>query len=185
MARPAGGARGAPLHRPGVFAQRLQSSDVEAPRGERSGARRLATHDDGVDVQHRVRRARSLGVHVGDVARARRPAQGDVRRGAVVRRRLRRRGDWRRAPHPPDPLRGLRALRRGVGARVHLARVDAHQVVPRSTRHGHGDGHHGVRRRSADRLAPRAESVGPLQERGPPSVSPRRWSRWVASTSCS
>ena len=40
-------------------------------------------------------------------------------------------------------------------ARLHLARLDAHQVVSRPPRHGDRHGHHGLRRRRHDRLAAR------------------------------
>ena len=42
-------------------------------------------------------------------------------------------------------------MRAGTG--LHLARVHAHQVVPRPPRHGNRHGHHGVRRRGDDRVA--------------------------------
>ena len=43
----------------------------------------------------------------------------------------------------------------GLGPRLHLAGLDAHQMVPRPARHGDRHGHHGLRRRRHDRLAAR------------------------------
>ncbi len=51
-------------------------------------------------------------------------------------------------------LRGLRADRRHrARARLHLAGVHLDEMVPRPAGHGHRHGHHGVRRRRADRRA--------------------------------
>ncbi len=48
--------------------------------------------------------------------------------------------------------------------RLHLARLDAHQVVPGPARHGDRHGHHGLRRRRHDRLAARDPAHVPLQD---------------------
>ena len=74
----------------------------------------------------------------------------------------------------------------GLGPRLHLAGLDAHQVVPRPARHGDRHGHHGLRRRRHDRLAARH-----LPDERFSSDRRRRlgvWQTYVASppsTSCS
>ena len=54
-----------------------------------------------------------------------------------------------------DALHRLRRPRRlRPGPRLHHARLDPDPLVPRPPRHGDGHGHHGLRRRRHDRLAP-------------------------------
>ena len=83
-------------------------------------------------------------------------AQGGPRLGAVL---VRRPADRRlRRLHPPavaDVARRRRHRRHRARARLHLARLHAHQMVPRPARHGDRHGHHGLRRRRHDRLAAR------------------------------
>ncbi len=86
---------------------------------------------------------------------ARGAAQGRRHRGGLLGGGPRRRA---RRVRPPDlaPLaRRGRPRRRRARPRLPVARLHAHQVVPRPARHGDGDGHHGLRRRRHDRLAPR------------------------------
>ena len=81
------------------------------------------------------------------------------RKAGVVRRRCWGGGFWlSRARRPPAPdlaavarLRRHRRLR--ARARLHLAGVDADQVVSRSARHGHRPRDHGIWRRRHDRHA--------------------------------
>ncbi len=55
-----------------------------------------------------------------------------------------------------------RDRRHWAGARLHLAGVDAHQVVPRPAGDGDRVGDHGVRRRGDDRLAARRGADGAI-----------------------
>ena len=74
--------------------------------------------------------------------------------GAVLRRRIRGRGARRRdAPVLAAAARLRRARRHRPRTRLHLARLDAHQVVSRPTGHGDRHGDHGLRRRRDDRVA--------------------------------
>ena len=92
---------------------------------------------------------------LGRLARARRPAQGRLRRrrcagaAACCPRRDRR--------LHPSALAAVARLRRDrrhrPRPRLHLAGVDAGQMVPRPARHGDRHGHHGLRRRRHDRRA--------------------------------
>ena len=67
-----------------------------------------------------------------------------------------------------------RARRHRPGPRLHLAGLDADQVVPRPPRHGDRHGDHGLRRRRLDRLAAVdvADAPFPIADRR--SASPRR-----------
>ena len=71
--------------------------------------------------------------------------------------------------------------------RLHLARVDPHQVVPRPARHGDRHGHHGLRRRRDARLAAGDAADGPIQDARPIPACGRRSSPWRRSmrSSCS
>ena len=100
-------------------------------------------------------------------------AAGSSARAAQSRPRLRallvrRPADRRlRRLHPPavaDVARRRRHRRHRPRARLHLAGLDAHQMVPRPARHGHRHGHHGLRRRRHDRLAARDPPDEPLQD---------------------
>ena len=64
---------------------------------------------------------------------------------------LRRRPGRPAAPALAALPRLRRARRDRAGARIHLAGLDADQVVPRPARHGDRAGHHGLRRRRDDR----------------------------------
>ena len=82
--------------------------------------------------------------------------------------------------HPSD-LAAVARLRRHrrhrARARLHLAGVDADQVVSRPARHGDRHGHHGLRRRRDDRLAAR----GPLMKHYlPPPTLVGVWQTFVA-----
>ena len=121
-------------------------------------------------VRHQLRledqRSR-LDVHaVLRVPRARRPPSGAAGSSAPARARpawssrvvlVRRPGDLgdRRltAPALADVARLRRDRRHRPRPRLHLAGLDADQVVPRPARHGDRHGDHGLRRRRDDRRA--------------------------------
>ena len=64
-----------------------------------------------------------------------------------------------------DAVAGLRGHRRHrARARLHLAGLDADQVVPRPARHGDRNGDHGLRRRRDDRRAARRSSDEALRD---------------------
>ena len=88
----------------------------------------------------------------------------------------------RRRLHPPalaDVARLRHHRRHWPRARLHLARLDADQMVSRPPRHGDRHGHHGLRRRRHDRLPARhhpheilrhthlGRRVGNLRRHGP------------------
>ena len=74
---------------------------------------------------------------------------------------------------------GLRSHRRHrSGPGLHLAGVDAHQMVSGSSRHGDRPCHHGLRRRRHDRRAAGRSADEPVRERRPPSACGRRSSSW-------
>ena len=117
-----------------------------------------------LDVHAVLRAARRLRRHLGRLARAGRAAQGGRGRGVVLGRRIDDLGG--RRLHPPAVadvarLRHHRRLR--PRPRLYLARLDPHQMVPRSPRHGDRHGHHGLRRRRHDRLAARDHPDEPLR----------------------
>ncbi len=81
-------------------------------------------------------------------------------------------------------LSGLRRARRHRSRpRLHLAGLDADQVVSRSSGHGDRHGHHGLWRRRDDRRAARREPDALLQLDRPRSASGRRSSPWGWSIS--
>ena len=91
---------------------------------------------------------------LGRLARARRSAQGGLRLGAVLVRRSVDRRLRRLHPSALDPVARLRRDRRHRSrSRLHLAGVDAGEMVSRPPRHGDRHGHHGLRRRRHDRRA--------------------------------
>ena len=112
-----------------------------------------------LDVHVLLRAARRLRRDLGRLAGTRRPAQGRRRLGAVL---VRRPADLRpRRLHPSalaDVARRRRHRRHRPRPRLHLAGLDADQMVPRPPRHGDRHGHHGLRRRRDDRLAARRPS---------------------------
>ena len=128
-----------------------------------------------LDVHVLLRAARRLGRDLGRLARARRSAQGGLVSalcwcgGLLISapRRL----------HPPalaDVDRRRRHRRHRPRPRLHLAGLDAHQMVPRPPRHGDRHGHHGLRRRRHDRLAARHHPDEPLQDGDRSRASGRR-----------
>ena len=146
VADPAGRARGPPVDRPGLRVQRLQGAAGRALRHE--------AHADRDHLQHRDRDARPVGRDRRHVGRARRPAQGDVLVRLLLvhglRGRRRRRG---RRPALARLPRLRRDRRHRPRHRLHLAGLDADQVVPGPARPRDGPRDHGLRRRRADRLA--------------------------------
>ena len=179
LARAAGGTVHPSLHRHGLRLLRvLETAAGRRPRCRRQGGagvlggrrhvrREVRRHAQGavrhglqlepvrprLDVHVLLRAARHFGGDLGRMARARRAAQGGSRLGAVlVRRPVDRRA---RRLHPSalaDVARRRRDRRHRPRPRLHLAGLDAHQVVPRPARHGDWHGHHGLRRRRHDRL---------------------------------
>ena len=82
------------------------------------------------------------------------PRQAMFTAGSVLGRRLLRLRDRRLHPQSLDRLSRLRRARRHRPRhRLHLAGLDADQMVPRPARHGDRHGHHGLRRRRLHRLA--------------------------------
>ena len=115
---------------------------------------RLEGRQHGLDVHAVLRAARHCRRGVGRLARARRPAQGGLRLGAVlVRRSLPRRDRRLHASALAAVARLGRDRRHRSWPRLHLAGVDAGQMVPGPPRHGDRHGHHGLRRRRHDRRA--------------------------------
>ena len=102
---------------------------------------------------------------VGRLARAGRAAQGRLRRRAVlVRRSVARRDRRLHASALADVARLRRDRRHRSWPRLHLAGVDAGEMVPGSPRHGDRHGHHGLRRRRHDRRAARRPPDELLQD---------------------
>ena len=161
VAHPAGGARDPLEHRPGVCVLRLQAPPGRALRDGRGRRCRdrldlLAGHRD---AGHLVRDRRHMGG-------ARGPAEVDGRRGLVLGRGLLRLHDRHRVRPAVARLSGLWSDRRHrPGHRLHLARLDPHEMVPRPARAGDRPRHHGLRRRRAHR-EPRVERAhGVLRRR--------------------
>ncbi len=101
-----------------------------------------------LDVYVLLRAARRLRRHLGRLAGTRRPAQGRPRLDALLVRRPAHFLARRRDPSALDAVARLRRHRRHwPRPRLHLARLDADQMVPRPARHGDRHGHHGLRRR--------------------------------------
>ena len=78
-----------------------------------------------------------------------------------------------------------RDRRHRLGARLHLAGVDADQMVPGPARHGDGHGDHGLRRRRDDRRAARQSPDELISAPRIPSACGRPSSPWPRSISCS
>ena len=113
---------------------------------------RLAHRQHGLDVHAVFCRARRLGGHVGRLAGARRPAQSGRGRGMLLGGRpCAGRHRHLRPPTVADVARLRRDRRHRAWPRLHLAGLDADQMVSRSPGHGHGHGHHGLWRRRDDR----------------------------------
>ncbi len=142
------------MHRPGLCFQRIQPSDDQADRHHEIRTRRLEADRARLDFFHRHFCSRRLRGAVRTLGRGRRAAPRDVRRGAVLRRRLPGQRARRMVASPLDRLSRLRRARRDwAGARLHLSRLHADEMVSGSARHGHRHGDHGLWRRRHDRLA--------------------------------
>ncbi len=115
---------------------------------------RLEDQHARLDVHAVLRLPRLVRGGVRTLARARRAAEGGRGRRVLLGRRVPPLGPRRASPSDLAPLARLRRDRR-MRARpgLHLAGLDAHQVVSRPPRHGHRHGDHGVRRRRDDRGA--------------------------------
>ena len=97
----------------------------------------------------------------------------------LPRRRRRRRDDAALDRLP----RHRRDRRHRPRHRLHLAGLDADQVVPRPPGHGHRPGDHGLRRRRDHRLAARELAADPVRRRSRRTRSSARSSCSAASTS--
>ena len=116
---------------------------------------RLANFHTGVDVHPVLRPAGHQRRHLGWLAGAGRSAQGRCGLGCVLVRRHVAVGPGRLpAPVLADDSRLRHHRRHWAGSGLYLARLNPDQVVPRSPRHGHRHGHHGLWWRCHDRLAP-------------------------------
>ena len=176
----------ASVHRPSLCVQRVQPADDQAHRHHAIGAGRLEAHRLGWIFSHRHLLPRRLVRRVRPLGRGRRTAPGDVHRGAVLGRRLLRLRVRRLYPQSLGHLSRLRRDRRHRARhRLHLAGLDADQMVPRPPRHGDRHGHHGLRRRRLHRLAAVGVADGHLQHGNAMSASPRPSSSWARSTSSS
>ena len=126
---------------------------------------RLESRQPGLDVHAVLRRARRFGRHLGRLARTRRSAQGRRRRGVVLGRRPVVRRVRHLRPSALDHVaRRRRDRRHRPRPRLHLAGVDADEMVSRPPRHGDRHGHHGLRRRRHDRRAARQHADQLLQD---------------------
>ncbi len=175
VAHPARRPLGAPRHRPGLRVEHLQGTAREGPRALR--------HPERTAVPARDRDARPVRRGRRHAGGAQRPALGDARLAGVLLRRLPDLGARRghRAVLAGRPR--LRRHRRDRARhRLHLAGVDADQVVPGPA--GNGDRHrdHGLRRRRADRVAVVSSDVGTRRTQG--RSRPRSWCS-ASSTRCS
>ena len=171
LARPGGGARDPPVHRPGLRLQRLQAPAHGALRGRRGGGRL-----DLLAGDRRPRPVRGLRRHLGGEVRA---ARLDAARRRLLGARVLRLGARDQRQAAVARLRGLRTDRRHrPGHRVHLPGVDADEVVPRPAGPGHRAGDHGVRRWCAHR-EPAVERPHVLLRGAAPSrrTSSPAWSR--------
>ena len=109
-----------------------------------------------------------LGRDVRPLGRGRRSTPSHVHGRLVLRRRLPGFGIRRLRPQSLDRLSGLwRAGRLRPRPRLHLAGLDADQMVPRPAGHGHRHGHHGLRRRRLHRLAAVGLADGALLDADP------------------
>ena len=109
-------------------------------------------HADRHRVLDRDRHARPVRRRPRHLGRTGRPAQVDVHRRLLLGGRLPGRCAGHRHEAAVAALPGLRRHRRHRPRhRLHLAGVDADQVVPGPAGHGHRTGDHGLRRWRADR----------------------------------
>ena len=147
---------------------------------------RLEDFDAGLDVHPVLRFPRLLCCALGRLAGTRRSAQGRCRGGILL---VRRPGDFcvGRLPAPDlDAVAGFgRDRRHRSRPRLHLAGIDADQMVPGPSRHGDRHGDHGLRRRRHDRrpAGQQADEVFCHADLGRRHGKPS--SRWPRSISCS
>ena len=150
----AGRAVRASVHRTGLRVQCIQSADDKAHRHHAIGAGRLEAHRARLDLLDRDGVSRRLGGGVRPLGRGRRTTPRDVHRRSLLGRRILPFRDRRLHPHAVAHLYRLwRARRLRARHRLHLAGLDADQMVPRPSGHGDRHGHHGLRRRRLHRLA--------------------------------
>ena len=164
LADPARRAGGPPLHRRGLRLQRLQRAADARRRDHRVDRGRGLDDPAGrLDLLDRADHARALGGALRPVGRARRAAEDDVRQRLLLLRRPADRQPGRLAAQHLGRLPGLRRHRRDrAGPRLHLAGLDAGEMVPRPAGHGDRHGDHGLRRRRPDRRPAGRGADGPL-----------------------
>ena len=182
---PARRSRGASVDWPGLCILDFQSAAHQADRYHSFGTRGLGSQAGGLDFLHRHRVPGFIGRCVRPLGGKGRSAQIHVHRRAVLRRRLPGVRVRHSSASAVADLPGLRRARRlRARHRLHLAGVDADQVVPRSSRHGHRHGHHGLRRRRPHRGTALGDADGAFQDRRPRTACSRPSSPWASSTSC-
>ena len=126
---------------------------------------RLAHCQHGLDVHLVFCGPGRLGGTLGRLAGAGRPAQSRCRRRMLLGGRPRARRHRRLHPSAlADVARRWRRRRCRSRPRLHLAGLDADQMVPRSPRHGDRLRHCRLRRRRHDRRAAREPSHQLLQD---------------------
>ena len=150
------GALRASVHRAGLRLERIQPADDQASGRFAIGPRRLEAHRAGLDLFNiAMVFLGSVGGGVRQWVEERRPAQGDVHRRALLGERVFRRR--RSASIPAYALDHLSRLWRDrrlcAWHRLHLAGIDADEMVSGSPRDGDGHGHHGFRWRRPDCVA--------------------------------
>ena len=132
------------------------------------GAGRLEADRARLDLLHRDLRPRRVGGRVRPLGRGRRSAPGHVRRRPVL-------GGGFFVSALGVYLHNLWIVYLGYGVlrrhrprpRLHLAGLDADQMVPRPARHGDRHGDHGLRRRRLHRLAAVGLADGELLDADP------------------
>ena len=194
LAGAAGGALHSSVHRHGLRVQRVLAAAIARDRtecaegvsGHVAGAGTLHHHvrlegrEHGLDVHVVLRAARHRRRGVGRLAGARGTAQGRLRLGDVlVRRSLPRRDRRLHASTVAVVARLGRDRRHRPRPRLHLAGIDAGEMVPGPPRHGDRHGHHGLWRRRHDRRAAGQPADELFQDRRPRSASGKPSSRWA------
>ena len=146
----------------------------------------LEAHRTRLDFLDRDGVPRPVGRGVRPLGRGRRPAQGDVHRRRVLGERVPDLGARRLSAQSLDHLSRLRRDRRlRARHRLHLAGLDADEMVSRPSGHGHRHGDHGFRRRRVDRLAAVGLADEQVRELDPTSACSTPSSRSAACISSS
>ena len=144
----------ASVHRTGLRLQRVQPADDAAAGRHAIDAGGLEADRPRLDIFDRDGVPRPVRGDLRTLGRGRRAAQGDVHRRRMLGERVPDLGARRLPAQSLDHLSRLRRHRRlRARHRLHLAGLDADEMVSRSSGHGHRHGDHGIRRRRLDRLA--------------------------------